>query len=107
MSEQKKWAEKLSSQCGLSPAFLKSVLEELSESCYGDSSTAKSVIEELTTSCHMTKEDLSKFIRDVAKSCPIDTKKLQSEIVKAKGKKELAFQAVEKAGTKPATTQAK
>lgn len=94
MSEQKKWAEKLSSQCGVSSAFLASALEELSESCYGDAKTSKSVIEELALSCHMSEADLRKFISDISKSCPMDVKKLKNEVIKAKGKKDLAFQAI-------------
>lgn len=101
LSEQKKWAEKLGNECGLSSAFLSSVLEELSESCHGDSKTAQSVLEELTKSCHMNQAELEKFIGDVAKSCPIDTKKLKTEVAKAKGKKDLAFQAATKAGSRP------
>jgi hypothetical protein len=97
LSEQKKWAEKLSSKCGgVSSAFLASALEELSESCYGDAKTSKSVIEELTLSCHMNEADLRKFISDVSKSCPMDVKKLKNEVIKAKGKKDLAFQAIMK-----------
>ena len=101
LSEKKKWAETLSSQCGVSSAFLSYAMEELSESCYGDSNTAKSVIEELTLSCHMNEADLRKFISDVSKSCPMDVKKLKAEVVKAKGKKDLAFQAIMKAGSRP------
>jgi len=98
LSEQKKWVGKLSSQCGLSAAFLKDVLEELSESCYGDAGTSRDVIEELTSSCHLNEEELRKFVKDVSKSCPIDAKKLQAEVAKAKGKKNLAFQAIDNAG---------
>ena len=100
MSEQKKWADKLSSECGLSSAFLKSALEELSESCHGDSRTAKEVLEELTLSCHMDEQELKKFMSEVAKSCPLDEKRLKEEVIKAKGKKEIAFKAAGKAGTK-------
>jgi hypothetical protein len=94
LSEQKKWAEKPSSQCGVSSAFLVSALEELGKSCYGDAKTSKSVIEELTLSCHMNEADLREFISDVSKSCPMDVKKLKNEVIKAKGKKDLAFQAI-------------
>jgi hypothetical protein len=100
LSEQKKWADKLGSECGLSSAFLKSALEELSESCHGDSRTAREVLEELTVSCHMDEQELKKFLSEVAKSCPLDEKKLREEVVKAKGKKELAFKATGKATTK-------
>lgn len=71
-----------------------SALEELSESCYGDAKTSKSVIEELALSCHMSEADLRKFISDVSKSCHMDVKKLKNEVIKAKGKKDLAFQAI-------------
>jgi len=101
LSEQKKWAEKLGPQCGVSSAFLASALEELGESCYGDAKTSKSVIEELTLSCHMSEADLRKFISDVSKSCPMDVKKLKNEVIKAKGKKNLAFQAIIKSRVVP------
>lgn len=92
------WAEKLSSQCNLDPAFLKYVLEELSESCFGDSTRSKKVIEELTLSCKLNEGELRKFISEVSKNCPMDAKKLQKEINKAEGKKEKAFQAIYKTG---------
>jgi hypothetical protein len=101
LSEKKKWAEKLSSQCGLSSAFLSSVLDELSESCYGDATTSKTVIEELTLSCHMNEAELRKFIGDVSKNCPMNLKKLKDEVVKAEGKKEEAFQAISRVGARP------
>lgn len=84
----------------MSSAFLASAMEELSESCYGDAKTAKSIVEELTLSCHMNEADLRKFIGDVSKSCPMDVKKLKNEVVKANGKKDLAFQAITKAGSR-------
>jgi hemerythrin-like domain-containing protein len=87
VSQNKKWAEKLSSECGLSAAFLNDVLEELNESCYGDASTAKQVIEELTLSCHLDKEELEKFLGEVAKNCPSDAERLKEEVFKAEGDK--------------------
>ncbi len=48
----------------------------------------------------MDEQELRKFISEVAKSCPLDDKRLKEEVIKAKGKKELAFKAVGKAGTK-------
>jgi len=100
LSEQKKWAEKLSSQCGLSSAFLTSVLEELSESCYGDARTSQEIIRELTLSCQMNEGELKRFVSEVSKNCPIDSKKLHSEVAKAKGKKDTAFKAVGKVGAR-------
>jgi len=72
-------------------------LEELSESCYGDANTSKKVIEELLLKCNLSKDDLRKFISEVSRNCPMDGKKLRKEIVEAKGKKELAFEAIYKA----------
>ena len=90
------WAKKLSTQCNIDPATLKYILEELSESCYGDAATSKKVIEELTVKCDFSEEELRKFIRDVSENCPMDAKKLHIEITKAEGKKELAFNAINK-----------
>ena len=100
LSEQKKWAEKLSSECGLSSAFLSSVLEELGESCYGDARTSQEIIRELTLSCQMNEDELRRFVSEVSKNCPIDSKKLHNEVTKAKGKKDTAFQAIGKAGVR-------
>ena len=76
-------------------------MEELSESCYGDANTSKKVIEELALSCHFNDEDLKKFISEVSRNCPMDAKKLHKEVIKAKGKKEVAFSAVNKVIGKP------
>ena len=100
LSEQKKWAKKLSSECGLSSTFIEQALEELSESCYGDSLTAKNIIEELTSSCHMNQDELHKFISEVSKNCPIDAKKLQKEVAKAEGNKAAAIQAINRSSLK-------
>lgn len=94
MVDNKKWAEKLRTNCGLSAEALEFALEELSESCYGDSLNSKKVIEELTKSCHFSEAELRKFVESVSKNCPIDIKKLHEEIVEAEGKKELAFAAI-------------
>jgi len=48
----------------------------------------------------MNEKELRRFISEVSKNCPIDSKKLQKEVVKAKGKKDIAFQAVSKAGSR-------
>jgi len=101
LSEQKKWAKKLSATCGLDPKILETAMEELSESCYGDSRTAQKVIEELTMECRLNKEELSKFIKDVSKNCPIDIKKLHKEVNEAEGNKESAFEAINKAMVRP------
>jgi hypothetical protein len=92
MTQNQKWAEKLSSQCGVSSAFLKNVMEELSESCFGDAKTSKEVIEELTLSCHLNEEELRRFISDVSKNCPVDVKKLKKEVIKAEGNKANLFE---------------
>ena len=97
MANNKKWAEKLSANCGLGSKALEFALEELSESCYGDSASAQKVIEELTTSCHFSEADLRKFIESVSKNCPIDLKKLHGEIVQSEGEKEQAFAAIKRA----------
>lgn len=75
-------------------------LEELSESCYGDTRSARKIIEELTLKCNLSEDELRKFIREVARSCPIDVQKLQTEITKAGGVKEFAFQAIRRASLK-------
>jgi hypothetical protein len=49
----------------------------------------------------MNETDLRKFISDVSKSCPMDVKKLKNEVIKAKGKKDLAFQAIIKSRVGP------
>jgi len=46
--------------------------------------------------CKLNKDELSKFISEVSQNCPLDAKKLRREISEAKGKKELAFQAIYK-----------
>jgi hypothetical protein len=89
-----KWAESLSEQCGVDPKFLKYALEELSESCHADTATAKDLIEELTLSCGFHEEDLKKFVDQVSKNCPLDVKKLYREVLDASGKKEEAFNAI-------------
>lgn len=94
--KRSKWAEKLGSHCSIDPSVLDYILEELSESCYGDAATSKKVIEELTVKCDFSEEELRKFIRDVSENCPMDAKKLHIEITKAEGKKELAFNAINK-----------
>jgi len=94
LSEQKKWAEKLSSQCGMSSKYLASALEELSESCHGDSRTSKEVIEELVTSCGFTKDDLQRLIEKISKNCPFDIKKLKNDVLSAKGNKDTIFESV-------------
>lgn len=99
MSEDRKWAKMLSPKCGIDTKILESALEELSESCYGDAKTSRDIIEELTLSCHLDQAELKKFVSEVSRSCPMDSKKLKDEIIKAKGKKELAFQAINKSGT--------
>jgi Cft2 family RNA processing exonuclease len=88
LSLNEKWAKKLSSECGLSAAFLKDTLEELSESCFGDATTAKEVIEELTLSCHLDEEELKRFLGEVSKNCPTDAKRLKEEVLKAQGDKD-------------------
>jgi hypothetical protein len=92
MSE--KWAQNLSSECGVEPKVLQFAMEELKETCYGDANTAKKIVEELTLSCGFKKEDLEKFIKEVSKNCPMDIKKLQEEVAKAEGEKARAFEAV-------------
>jgi Asp-tRNA(Asn)/Glu-tRNA(Gln) amidotransferase B subunit len=92
LSKDEKWAEELSSQCGISSAFLKRAMEEMSESCYADTKTSKDIIEELTLSCHMDKEELQKFVDEVSKNCPIDAKKLRDEVFKAEGDKNKVWQ---------------
>jgi Cft2 family RNA processing exonuclease len=87
LSQDKKWAEKLGLQCGLSPAFLKHVLEELNESCHGDATTSKEIIEELTLSCHLDEEELRRFVGEVSKNCPFEAKKIKEEVLKAEGDK--------------------
>lgn len=94
MSENKKWAEKLSDQCGMSVAFLSSRLEELSESCHGDARTAKEVIEELVTSCGFTEDDLQRLIEKISANCPFDIKKFKNDVIAAKGDKDEIFEAV-------------
>jgi len=89
-----KWAKKLGSKCDIDLAALEFMLEELSESCYGDASTSKKVIEQLTLKCNFNRHELSRFISEVSQNCPMDAKKLRMEIDEAKGKKELAFQAI-------------
>jgi Cft2 family RNA processing exonuclease len=99
LSQNEKWAGKLSSQCGLSPALLKDVLEELSESCHGDATTSKEVIEELTLSCHLDEKELKRFVGEVSKNCPVDSEKLKEIVVNAEGNKTELFQAVYNEGT--------
>jgi hypothetical protein len=94
LSENEKWAEKLSDQCGMSVAFLSSQLQELIESCHGDARTAKEVIEELVTSCGFTKDDLQRLIEKISKSCPFDIKKFKKDVLVAKGDKDEIFEAV-------------
>jgi len=48
----------------------------------------------------MNQEELERFISEVSKNCPIDSKKLEDEVIKAEGKKDLAFRAIGKAGTR-------
>jgi len=55
----------------------------------------------VNTSCHFNEDDLKKFVEEVSKNCPIDAKKLQEEIGQAKGRKELAFQAINKVTGRP------
>lgn len=97
-AQKEKWADKLSSQCGVSSAFLKDALKELNESCFADTKTAKDIIEELTLSCHMDEKELRKFVSEVSKNCPMDAKQLEKAVVGAKGKKDKAFQAIGKVG---------
>jgi hypothetical protein len=92
LSKDEKWADELSSQCGISSAFLKKAVEEISESCSADTQTAKDIIEELTLSCHMDKEELQKFVDEVSKSCPIDAKKLRDDVFRAEGDKNKVWQ---------------
>lgn len=99
LSQNEKWAGKLSSQCGLSPALLKDVLEELSESCHGDATTSKEVIEELTLSCHLDEKELKRFVNEVSKNCPVDSEKLKEVVMNAEGNKTDLFQAVYNEGT--------
>lgn len=94
LSEDKKWAEKLSSQCGLGASFLKDVLKELSEGCFGDAATSKQVIEELTLSCHLDEKELRRFIGEVSKNCPFDAKKLKEDVLKAGGRKDKLFESM-------------
>ena len=96
----KKWAEKLRANCGVSAEALEYALEELSESCYGDSLSSKKVIEELTKSCHFSEAELRKFVESVSKNCPMDVKKRHEEVVQAEGKKDLAFRAINKVAGK-------
>jgi hypothetical protein len=96
-----KWAKKLSGECSLDPDVLKDALEELSESCFGDSTSSQKVIEELTLKCSLTEDELRRFISEVSRNCPIDAKKLYKEIVKAAGQKEVAFESIYNARTKP------
>ncbi len=88
MTENEKWAEKLSKSCDVSPKFLQSALEELSESCYGDAPKARELIAELTGACHFNADELGKFIKGVSRNCPMDMNGLRREIIKAEGKKE-------------------
>ena len=99
LNQDERWAEKLGSQCGLSPAFLKDVLEELSESCHGDATTSKEVLEELTLSCHLDEKELKSFVSEVSKNCPVDSEKLKEVVLKAEGNKTELFQAVYNEGT--------
>ena len=99
LDQDEKWAEKLGSQCGLSPAFLKDVLEELGESCHGDATTSKEVIEELTLSCHLDEKELKSFVSEVSKNCPVDSEKLKEIVLKAEGNKTELFEAVYNEGT--------
>ncbi|UCB60552.1 MAG: hypothetical protein JSW72_00325 [Candidatus Bathyarchaeota archaeon] len=95
------WEEKLGSACSISSDILKQALEELSESCYGDANTSKKVIEELALNCQFSEDELSEFIRSVSRNCPMDAKKLHNEVTRAKGKKALAFDAVNKVMGRP------
>lgn len=95
LSKDKKWAEKLSSECGLSAAFLQDVLDELSESCFGDAKTAKEVIEELTLSCHLDNEELKRFLNEVSQNCPADAAKIKEEVLKAEGDKTKLWKGLE------------
>jgi hypothetical protein len=103
LSQQKKWAEKLSTQCGLSSTFLNKAIEELSESCFGDARTSREIIEELTLSCHLDKNELSKFLGEVSKNCPFDAKKLLEMVLKAEGNKHNLLDALTAEGTRWAT----
>jgi len=100
LRQEREGAEKLSSQCQLSSAFLKDVLEELSESCFGDAKTSKEIIEELTLSCHLNEEELRRLIGEVAKNCPIDAKKLKEMVIKAEGNKHNLFDTLTSEGTR-------
>ena len=100
LAQKEKWADKLSSQCGISSAFLKDALEELNESCFADTKAAKDVLEELTLSCHMDEKELKRFVSEVSRNCPIDAKKLEEAVVDAKGKKDKIFQALDEVGTR-------
>jgi hypothetical protein len=95
LDQDKKWAEKLSSQCGLSEAFLKDVLQELSESCFGDAKTSKDIIEELTLSCHLDEKELRMFLDKVSKNCPFDAEKLKEIVAKAQGSKKNLFESID------------
>jgi len=100
LSQDNKWAEKLSSQCGLSSAFIKDVMEELSESCFGDARTSREIIEELTMSCRLNEEELRRFLEEVARNCPFDAKKLKEMVMKAEGNKHNLFDSMASEGTR-------
>ena len=78
-------------------ATLEFVLEELKESRYGDAGTSQKLMEELTLTCKFKEDDLKKFTKEVSKNCPIDATRLQKEVSEAKGRKEEAFKAINKA----------
>lgn len=97
LTEDEKWAKKLSLKCGVEPRFLQLAVEEMKESCGADSKTSKEIIAELTTTCHLDKKELMEFIKEVSKNCPMDIKELHKEIQLAEGSKAKAFQAIDKA----------
>jgi hypothetical protein len=101
LADDKKWAKELSANCGVDAKVLEFLHEELSESCSGDAANSKRVIEELTTSCHFNEAELKKFMENVSKNCPLDMKRLHEEIVRAEGRKDLAYEAINRVAEKP------
>jgi hypothetical protein len=99
LTEDEKWAKKLSLKCGVEPRFLQLAVEEMKESCGADSKTSKEIVAELTTTCHLDKKELMEFIKEVSKNCPMDIKELHKEIQLAEGSKDKAFQAINKGDT--------
>ena len=96
VTEDEKWAKKLSLKCGVEPKFLQRAVEEIKESCGADSKTSREIIAELTTTCHLDKKELMEFVKEVAKNCPMDIMELHKEIQKAEGSKDIAFRAINK-----------